>query len=360
MRVARRQDVVHAVARRTVGDGRVAALQRQAVEALDVGAEHVRRQLVLRDDALGRVALGARLGHVLRATPASAVSLTAAMLCSPWQSVQTGVSRTPCVQRLAVDAVDVGALDVLVALAARRRARSASRASTRGWSTCAGRATRGSRCRRRRSPRSSRAARCRARWPRSCRRGCPGAGGTSASRRRSRGTAPHVFVHVRAGDRRRRVARVEQRVGGAVAVLARRRLGDALVDGQAVVARQVDARLDAVALRARHRLRTESVGVRHLDDVGVADSCSGCGRGSTPRTSPRPRTATAACRPAVVVAKSLSPWQPKQSAFSRGGRAGARAATRAAAAPAAMTPSRARRNDAAQQPRSGADVRGSP
>ena len=65
-RVARREDVVHAVARGAVRHRGVPALERQAVEALHVGTHHVRCELVLRGDAPCRVALGAGLRHVFQ------------------------------------------------------------------------------------------------------------------------------------------------------------------------------------------------------------------------------------------------------------------------------------------------------
>ena len=87
----------------------------------------------------------------------------------------------------------------------------------------------------------------------------------------------HVAVAASAGlgqvgaiHRRLRVAVVQQIVVAAVAVLARGRFLHALVDRLAVVALQVDLRLDAVALRAGNRLRDEVVRMRQVGDVRMA------------------------------------------------------------------------------------------
>jgi len=65
-RIAGGQDVMHTVARRAIGGGEVATLQGQPVEALDVRREHIRRQPVLRDDALRGMTLATRFRDVGR------------------------------------------------------------------------------------------------------------------------------------------------------------------------------------------------------------------------------------------------------------------------------------------------------
>jgi len=73
--------------------------------------------------------------------------------------------------------------------------------------------------------------------------------------------------NVRPVHRRRRVSVIEQFVRVAMAILARCGFGDALVDRLAVIALEVDVRLDAVALAATNRL--VRLRVRQLRDVGV-------------------------------------------------------------------------------------------
>ena len=75
---------------------------------------------------------------------------------------------------------------------------------------------------------------------------------------------------IRAIHRRLRVAEVEQVVVVPMAILARGRLLHPLVDRLAMVAFQVNLRLDAVASRAGHRLRREVVRMRQVGDVRVA------------------------------------------------------------------------------------------
>ena len=68
-RIACRQNVVHAVAGRAIGGGKIATLQGQAMKALDVGRKHIWWQPVLRDDPLRRVTLAAGLRNVGRRNP---------------------------------------------------------------------------------------------------------------------------------------------------------------------------------------------------------------------------------------------------------------------------------------------------
>ena len=63
-RVAGGQDVMHAVTGGATGSGQVATLQRQAMETLDVGAEDIWRQPVLRDNPLGGMTLAAGIRDV--------------------------------------------------------------------------------------------------------------------------------------------------------------------------------------------------------------------------------------------------------------------------------------------------------
>ncbi len=81
--------------------------------------------------------------------------------------------------------------------------------------------------------------------------------------------APAGRRNVSPGDGRLGVARVQQRVRVAVAILAGRRLQDALVHRLAVVALRVDLRLHAVAVAAQHRVVAEAVLVRQGRDLGV-------------------------------------------------------------------------------------------
>ncbi len=267
-RIAGGQNVVDAVAGSAIGRGEVAALQGQAMEALHVGREHVRRQPVLRDDPLRGMTLAAGFGdvgrrHARRGQLDGGDGVLAMAVGADGRVAHAGLDRR------AVNAAEVGLLDVFVAFAA---------GAGNVLPVELGRGVGG-------PVQVVRAVAIGAD------RGVDFAllqqgdavdallvaddGGTLAEMkllhlRRVAVAPPAGLGQIGAIHRRLRVAVVQQIVVAAVAILAGGRFLHALVDRLAVVAFQVNLRLDAMALAAGDRLGDEVVRMRQIGDVGVA------------------------------------------------------------------------------------------
>ena len=111
---------MHTVAGSAVGRGQVAPLQRQAMKALDVGREHIRRQPILCDDPLGCVALAAGLWDVGWRNPRSGQFDGCDRVFAMAIRADRRIADAGC-NRLAVDAPRVSLANIVVAFAARGR-----------------------------------------------------------------------------------------------------------------------------------------------------------------------------------------------------------------------------------------------